>query len=119
VSCNRVNVSDGHLECVSVKLKEKTDVDSIKEVMRNFKSLPQELKLASAPKHPIVVMEENNRPQPRLDRNTGRGMACVVGRIRKDSIFDFKFLVLGHNTIRGAAGASILNAELLHAKKYI
>lgn len=118
-SCNRVNVSDGHLECVSVKLKEKTDVDSIKEVMRNFRALPQELKLPSAPEQPVVVMEEDDRPQPKLDRNIEKGMACVVGRVREDTVLDFKFLVLGHNTIRGAAGASILNAELLHAQKYI
>lgn len=118
-SCNRVNVNNGHLECVSVKFKEKTDVESVREVMRNFRGFPQELKLPSAPKNPLVVMEEYDRPQPRLDKNVEGGMACVIGRIREDAILDFKFLVLGHNTIRGAAGASILNAELLHAQKYI
>lgn len=118
-SCNRVNVSDGHLECVSITLKEKASVDSIKDALRSFQALPQELSLPSAPKRPVVVMEEDDRPQPKLDRNIEKGMACVVGRVREDAVLGFKFLVLGHNTIRGAAGASILNAELLHAQKYI
>lgn len=118
-SCNRVNVVDGHMECVSVKLKENASIGAIKQAMREFKGVPQELGLHTAPKHPLVVLEEGNRPQPRLDRNAGGGMACVIGRVREDNLFSAKFLVLGHNTIRGAAGASILNAELLHAKKMI
>lgn len=118
-SCNRVNVFNGHLECVSVKLKEKTTVEAIKDELRNFRGLPQKLKLPSAPPRPIIVMNSVDRPQPRLDRDIGQGMASVVGRIRKDVVLDFKFIVLGHNLIRGAAGASILNAELLHAMKYI
>lgn len=118
-SCNRVNVSDGHLQCVSVQCKEKTDVTSVKAVMEQFTGLPQQLNLPSAPRRPMVVMENEDRPQPRPDRNIGGGMACAIGRIREDSVLDFKFLVLGHNTIRGAAGASILNAELLHAKNMV
>jgi len=117
--CNRVNVSDGHLECVSVELNEKPDIDTLKKVLKNFKGVPQKLGLPSAPKRPIVVMEDENRPQPRLDRNIENGMSCIVGRIREDALLDYKFIILGHNTIRGAAGGSILNAELLHAKKYI
>lgn len=118
-SCNRVNVLSGHLECLSVKLKEKTDVESIKDKLRNFNGLPQKLKLPSAPARPIIVMDAIDRPQPRLDRDIEKGMASVVGRIRKDVVLDFKLIVLGHNLIRGAAGASILNAELLHAMRYI
>jgi len=118
-SCNRVNVSDGHMECISVQFKEKTDVESVKEIMKNFRGLPQKLNLPSAPRYPLIVMEKEDRPQPRLDRNMDGGMACTVGRIREDTVLDIKFLVLGHNTIRGAAGASILNAELLHAQKYV
>lgn len=113
-SCNRVNVHNGHLECISVELEEKTDIDTIKEIMRTFSGIPQELNLPTAPMYPIIVMDKVDRPQPRLDRNMGNGMSCVVGGIREDKILDFKFLVLGHNTIRGAAGAGILNAELMY-----
>jgi len=116
--CNRVNVNDGHTECVSVKLTKKTDVDEIIKSMKNFNPL-RSLNLPSSPKNPIVVMKEENRPQPKLDRNVEKGMASVVGRIRKCSILDYKFVVLGHNTIRGAAGASILNAELMKVKGYL
>jgi aspartate-semialdehyde dehydrogenase len=117
--CNRVNVSDGHLECVSVSFDEETDIGSLKDALSNFASEPQALNLYSAPKHPVMVMEELDRPQPRLDKNMENGMASIVGRIREDPILDFKFLILGHNTIRGAAGCAVLNAELLVAKKYL
>ncbi len=113
-SCNRVPVLDGHTAVVFVKTKEKASLEEVKEVMKSFKSLPQELNLPTAPENPVIVREEQDRPQPRLDRNAGRGMSVTVGRIREDTIFDFKFVVLGHNTIRGAAGASVLNAELLY-----
>ncbi len=116
---NRVGVVDGHMLSVAVELKEKTEIPEIKKALQEFTSIPQELNLPSAPKRPIVVKEQENRPQPRLDRNTENGMAIVVGRLRKCSILDFKFSVLGHNTIRGAAGAAILNAELLKSKGYI
>ncbi|MBI4852325.1 MAG: aspartate-semialdehyde dehydrogenase [Acidobacteria bacterium] len=117
--CHRVNVSDGHTEAVTIKLKKKTSVAELIEVMENFQGEPQRLKLASAPSHPVVVLKENNRPQPRLDRDLEKGMATIVGRVREDIILDFRFTLLGHNTIRGAAGAAILNAELLAAKGYI
>ena len=115
-SCNRVNVKDGHLHSVFVKLDRSPSIAEIKEVFSNFKGEPQRLKLPSAPENPIIVREELNRPQPRYDRNEGEGMSVVVGRIRKDPIMTFKYMCLGHNTIRGAAGAGILSAELFAAK---
>ncbi len=116
-SCNRVFTSDGHLESVAIDLAEDADVEEVKEAFKNFKGTPQELGLPTAPDPPIILREETDRPQPRFDRMAGGGMAISVGRVRKDSIFDFKYSVLGHNTIRGAAGASILNAELFASKK--
>jgi aspartate-semialdehyde dehydrogenase len=115
-SCHRVAVVDGHTEAVFVELDEDIAIDDIKNNMANFKSIPQELDLHSAPKNPIIVREEDNRPQPRMDRNADGGMAVTVGRIRKDPAFDnsFKYVLMGHNTVRGAAGASILNAELIN-----
>ncbi len=115
-SCNRVNVKDGHLESVFVKLDSNPTVNEVGEAFRNFKGEPQRLKLPSAPDNPIIVKEEPNRPQPRYDRNAGKGMSVVVGRIRKDPIMTVKYMCLGHNTIRGAAGAGILSAELFAAK---
>jgi aspartate-semialdehyde dehydrogenase len=114
--CNRVPVEDGHTESVSVKLRRKTTAAEIAELLKNYSGVPQELKLPSAPEQPFIVMEAQDRPQPRFDVNVAKGMATLVGRIRPCSIFDFKFTLLGHNTIRGAAGASILNAELLKAQ---
>lgn len=114
--CHRVAVVDGHTEAVAVKLRQKTSVADIIEVMESFTGEPQQLGLHSAPTRPVVVTREQNRPQPRLDREIERGMATVVGRVREDSILDYKFTLLGHNTIRGAAGAAILNGELLVAK---
>jgi aspartate-semialdehyde dehydrogenase len=115
-SCNRVNVKDGHLESVFVKLGDNPTVNEIEEAFRKFKGEPQKLKLPSAPENPIVVRKEPNRPQPRIDRNEGKGMSVVVGRIRKDPIMTIKYMCLGHNTIRGAAGGGILSAELMIAK---
>jgi aspartate-semialdehyde dehydrogenase len=116
--CNRVNVVDGHLETVNVELEQKPDIDEFTEALRKFNPL-KGLKLPSAPDPPIVIRKEDDRPQPKYDRNEGRGMAAVVGRIRKCPILDYRFIVLSHNTIRGAAGASILNAELLLKKGYV
>lgn len=115
-SCHRVAVLDGHTESVFIELDQNVDINDIKNDMVNFKSLPQELDLYSAPKNPVIVKEEDNRPQPRMDRNADGGMAVTVGRLRKDPVFDnsFKYVLVGHNTIRGAAGASILNAELIN-----
>lgn len=115
-SCNRVHVKDGHLESVFVKLDSAPSVEEVEEAFRNFKGEPQRLKLPSAPENPIVVRKEPNRPQPRYDRDEGKGMSVVVGRIREDPIMTMKYMCLGHNTIRGAAGAGILSAELFVAK---
>jgi aspartate-semialdehyde dehydrogenase len=117
-SCHRVGVIDGHTEAVFIELDKEADVDDIKAKMANFQALPQELGLHSAPEYPVIVKEEEDRPQPRLDRGAGNGMAVTVGRVRKDLAFpnSFKYLLVGHNTIRGAAGASILNAELINER---
>lgn len=117
-NCNRVNVSDGHTECVSVKLSKSATEEAVVRAFENFNPLKQ-LNLPSSPQQPIIVRKEADRPQPRLDRMAGRGMASVVGRIRKCPVLDYKFVVLGHNTIRGAAGAAILNAELMKSKGMI
>jgi len=119
VHCNRVLVRDGHTETVSVRLTGSPDVRAVTESFRRFTGRPQELGLPSAPKHPIVVRDEPDRPQPLLDRDTERGMVSSVGRIRPDPVLGLKFVVVGHNTIRGAAGASVLNAELLVAERCI
>jgi aspartate-semialdehyde dehydrogenase len=116
---NRVASLDGHLEAVTVGLRRKAPVDDVVDALREFQGEPQQLRLPSAPRQPILVRAEPDRPQPRLDRMAERGMASVVGRVRACPILDVKFMVLGHNTIRGAAGASILNAELLVAKGYL
>lgn len=114
--CHRVNVQDGHLEAVSVSFRQCPPQHQLVEALSNFSSLPQELNLPSAPRFPIVYLEGTDRPQPRLDRHLEKGMATVIGRLRPCSIFDYKFDLLGHNTIRGAAGATLLNAELLWKK---
>ncbi len=117
--CNRVNVQDGHLESVRVKLSRSATLDEVSDAFASFRGLPQELRLPTAPEWPVIVRSERDRPQPRLDRDAGNGMSAVVGRLAKDSILDFRFLVLGHNTVRGAGGAAILNAELLAARNLI
>jgi len=89
------------------------------ETLSSFRALPQALNLPSAPPHPLVVRLERDRPQPLWDRDEGRGMSVVVGRVRPCPVLDCKFMVLGHNTIRGAAGAAVLNAELLQVKGYL
>ncbi len=113
---NRVFVEDGHLECVSVELEKQVSPDEVAAALADFTSLPQELKLPSAPPRPVLVMNERDRPQPRFDVDAGDGMSAVVGRIRPCPVFDIRFVVLSHNTIRGAAGAAILNAELMKAQ---
>lgn len=113
-SCHRVPVIDGHLEAVWVELEKNASVEEVKEAFSSLKRLD----LPSSPEKVIVIRNEIDRPQPRLDRDTGKGMSVVVGRIRKDA-WGIKYLVLGHNTIRGAAGASILNTELLVKEKMI
>ncbi|MEP6708237.1 MAG: aspartate-semialdehyde dehydrogenase [Pyrinomonadaceae bacterium] len=113
--CHRVNVSDGHFAAVRVDLERGAGISEVREALASFTSLPQEKRLPSAPERPIVVRDEPDRPQPRLDRDAGEGMSITLGRLMPDSIFDYRFVVLSHNTIRGAAGAAILNAELLVA----
>jgi len=115
-ACNRVATWDGHLETVSVELETKANLDQVRRAMLQFIGEPQRLHLPTAPAHPIVVRDEPDRPQPRLDREVEKGMASVVGRLRECKVLDYKFVLLGHNTIRGAAGGALLNAELLMAK---
>jgi aspartate-semialdehyde dehydrogenase len=116
---HRVFVRDGHLEAVSVKLRTKTDKEGVENAMRSFASPIDALGLPSAPRPSIVVETHPQRPQPRLDRDRGGGMTVVVGPVSPCSVLDFKFRLVSHNTIRGAAGAAILNAELLRSKGLI
>ncbi len=111
--CNRVAVEDGHTESVSVKLKKKASADEIIAAFNEFRSTPQELKLPLAPEQPVIYDPAPDRPQPRFDVERGNGMTVSVGRLRPCGVLDWKFTVLSHNTIRGAAGAALLNAELL------
>jgi len=117
--CHRVNVLDGHLEAISVAFRRRPNREQLIEAMTSFTSIPQALNLPSAPQHPVVYLEGDDRPQPRLDRDMERGMATIVGRVRACNVLDYKFDLLGHNTIRGAAGAAILNAELLLAQGWL
>ena len=114
--CNRVAVIDGHLEAISVKLKNKATVEEIKQCWAEFRGEPQELDLPMAPKIPVRYFEEANLPQPKLQRDIDKGMVVSVGRLQECPLLDFKFIALSHNTIRGAAGAAILNAELIFKK---
>jgi len=109
---NRVPVEDGHMACVSLSFREKPDLESIKQSWSQFRAEPQTEGLPSAPETPIVYMDQEDRPQPRLDVEKYGGMSVLVGRLRHCNILDYRFVALGHNTIRGAAGASVLNAEL-------
>lgn len=118
-TCTRVPVIDGHTACVSLEFGDKKpSMEEIEKIWTSYTSVPQKLKLPSAPEHPIVVRHEENRPQPRRDRETEKGMACVIGRLRPCNVFDIKFVALSHNTKRGAALGGILNAELLKAKGF-
>jgi aspartate-semialdehyde dehydrogenase len=117
--CNRVAVEDGHTESVSIKLKKKTTAEEIIAAWNGFRSLPQEMNLPLAPEHPVIYTSAPDRPQPRLDIDLGKGMATTVGRLRPCGVFDWKFTALSHNTIRGAAGAAVLNAELLKMQGYL
>jgi aspartate-semialdehyde dehydrogenase len=118
--CNRVAVIDGHTACVSLKFSDrKPSLDEIKAIWQSFVSEPQRLLLPSAPIPAMIYREEPDRPQPRLDRDAGNGMAVTLGRLRSCPVFDIRFVGLSHNTIRGAAGGAILTAELLKAKGYI
>ncbi len=114
--CNRVPAREGHLETVSIALARPGTPQEIISTWRDWRPLPQQLGLPTAPQPAIVVRPEPDRPQTRLDRDAGRGMAVSVGRVRSCDVLDIKFIILGHNTIRGAAGASVLNAELMLAQ---
>ena len=116
--CNRVPVLDGHLECVSLSLKKIASLAEVREVLRNFEVSAELASLPSAVRNPVVVLDEENRPQPRRDVNAGNGMAAVVGRVRECSLLDVKLTLLSHNLVRGAAGAALLNAELLAARGF-
>ena len=118
-SVHRVGVVDGHLMTLFLHLKRKASPDDAKAALAGFRGEPQERALPSAPRQPIHVLEAPDRPQPRLDREREGGMAVSVGRVREDRTFDLRLVALAHNTIRGAAGAAILNAEMLHARGFL
>ncbi len=115
-ACNRVEVLDGHTETIAVEFNEKPSETAILDTFRNYKGVPQERNLPSAPPNPVIYMTEQDRPQPRRDVNREKGMAVFVGRLRECPVLHWKFLAMGHNTVRGAAGAAILNAELLRSE---
>jgi len=117
--CNRVAVEDGHTESVSIKLKKQPKAEEIIQAWNEFRSEPQKLQLPSAPAQPVRYLGTADRPQPRYDVDAGEGMTATVGRLRPCSVLDWKFTVLSHNTIRGAAGAALLNAELLKVQGYL
>jgi aspartate-semialdehyde dehydrogenase len=117
--CNRVPVIDGHTACVSLQFAgKKPSLDQVLKIWKDFTSEPQRLKLPSAPIPAMIYRDEPDRPQPRMDRDAGQGMAVTLGRLRPCPIFDIRFVGLSHNTVRGAAGGAILMAELLKAKNY-
>ena len=114
--CNRVPVVDGHTVTCSIEFSNKPAEADLRHAIDSFRGLPQERKLPSAPAVPVIYMPEANRPQPRKDAERERGMACFMGRLRECPVFDYKFVAMGHNTIRGAAGAAVLNAELMRTE---
>lgn len=114
--CNRVPVVDGHVVCMSVELDRKPGLEAIRRAFEDYTSLPQERRLPSAPLHPVIYLGQPDRPQPRRDAFRENGMAVTVGRLRECPVFDYKFVACGHNTIRGAAGAAVLNAELMFSE---
>lgn len=117
--CNRAPVIDGHLACVSVAFSKKPSKEEIISLWDNFKGEPQKMQLPSAPNKPIIYTQEKDRPQPRKDKDAGNGMSITVGRLRDCPVFDYRFVALSHNTIRGAAGGGILNAEYLYQQGYL
>lgn len=117
--CNRVAVIDGHMECVSVKLQREATTQEIINVWRRYRSVPQDLGLPMAPEFPIHYFDEDRYPQPRLHRLLDKGMVTSIGRLRPCGILDWKFVLMSHNTIRGAAGGAILNAELMVKKGWV
>ncbi len=117
--CIRVPVSDGHLAATFVRFSNPPSIEKIKQRWESYKGLPQKLNFPSAPKQFLMYFEDDSRPQTKLDRDNGDGMAVSIGRLRKDNVYDYKFVCLSHNTLRGAAGGAVLVAELLAAKGYL
>ena len=117
--CIRVPVLNGHTAAVFVKFKKNPTKEQLIEALKNYSGVPQELNLPSAPKQFIQYLEEDNRPQVSMDVNFENGMGISVGRLREDTVYDWKFVGLSHNTVRGAAGGAVLCAELLKAQGYI
>jgi aspartate-semialdehyde dehydrogenase len=117
--CIRVPASDGHMAAVFLQLEKKASKEEIIDLWRAFEGKPQALGLPSAPKPFLTYFEEENRPQTRLDRDAGGGMGVTIGRLRPDTLFDWRFVALSHNTVRGAAGGAVLTAELLTKDGYI
>ncbi len=117
--CNRVPVVDGHMVAISVEFSRKPTLAEVRAAFDNYRSVPQERNLPSAPPRPVIYMEQQDRPQPRRDVERENGMAVFVGRLRECPVFDYKFLACGHNTVRGAAGAAVLNAELMKTEGYL
>lgn len=117
--CNRVAVLDGHLECISVKLAKKASREALKAAWQDFEGDPQRMNLPMAPQKPVHYFEDGHFPQPKLHRNLDKGMAISVGRLRECPIFDYKFVALSHNLVRGAAGGAILCAELMVQEGYV
>jgi aspartate-semialdehyde dehydrogenase len=111
-------VIDGHTEMVSIKLDDRVALDDVREALTSWRGRPQELDLPTAPRSPLVYLEAANRPQPRVDAGRGGGMTVSVGRLRPCPVLGLKLAALGHNTIRGAAGAAVLNAELMVADRW-
>jgi len=114
--CNRVAVVNGHMVATSVELEQKPGAADLIHAIESFSSVPQERKLPSAPPRPLIYLTEQDRPQPRRDVDRERGMTVFVGRLRECPVLDYKFMALGHNTVRGAAGAAVLNAELMYSE---
>ncbi|MFH1375769.1 MAG: aspartate-semialdehyde dehydrogenase [Patescibacteria group bacterium] len=117
--CNRVAATDGHMATVSIEFAKKPTEKQILAAWKSFQGVPQKLNLPSAPKPPLIYLKDDFRPQTRLDRDAGKGMAATIGRLRKCLVLDYRFVCLSHNTVRGAAGGAILVAELLAKKGYL
>jgi aspartate-semialdehyde dehydrogenase len=117
--CNRVPSVDGHMAATSIEFAHKPSVADVRNALGSFRGVPQERNLPSAPPRPVIHMQEADRPQPRRDANRENGMSVFVGRVRECPVLDIKFIACGHNTIRGAAGAAVLNAELMASEGYL
>ncbi len=117
--CHRVSVVDGHTVATSVEFHSKPALDEVRDVLNAFRGVPQERNLPSAPPHPVIYMDQQDRPQPRRDAARENGMSVFVGRARECQVLDLKFVACGHNTIRGAAGAAVLNAELMVSEGFL